>query len=298
MQRQQFNIQRESQQLELRLAERRIATQMALARFQAPGETGEERYARQKEAIIEAQIAQKKLTLSQKEFALVLPIFTENARRAAEDARAAIRVASTARNAELKTAQAQQNIAALTNAMNKELQTAQSILDDANKKQATALGAAADAANTLGGSFKDVVKRLYQALGFTVTIGKVGQLVFRGPTNEPVAPSRATPPPPTGGSGGGKNLYGASGFLGTFATPTTMTFGEAGSETIAVLRGPRVKMIERFGGGGGGGGTTNIQININHPTVRNEGDIEAIANAVERSLSRKGQLLGLRSPAF
>ena len=45
-----------------------------------------------------------------------------------------------------------------------------------------------------------------------------------------------------------------------------------------------------------------INININHPSVRSDRDISSLAQAVaaevERSLSKKGQMLGLRQPAY
>jgi len=49
----------------------------------------------------------------------------------------------------------------------------------------------------------------------------------------------------------------------------------------------------------GGGGP--VTININGPVVRNDQDISSLARQVaievERSLSRKGQMFGLRGPA-
>jgi hypothetical protein len=53
--------------------------------------------------------------------------------------------------------------------------------------------------------------------------------------------------------------------------------------------------------GGDGGGTNSVTVNINGPVVRGEQDISGLARAVagevERVLAKKGQMLGLRSPA-
>jgi hypothetical protein len=93
----------------------------------------------------------------------------------------------------------------------------------------------------------------------------------------------------------------AAGYLGAFARGATFTVGEAGPETVAILRNPRTHTLVN-GGGDGGGSAGPVTININGPVVRNDQDISrlarAVADEVERSLSRKGQLLGLRSPAY
>jgi hypothetical protein len=61
-------INRASTALSLQLQQRSITTQMALAQFSVPGETGEERYARRQEKEIEAGIAQQQLNLSKQAF--------------------------------------------------------------------------------------------------------------------------------------------------------------------------------------------------------------------------------------
>lgn len=78
----------------------------------------------------------------------------------------------------------------------------------------------------------------------------------------------------------------ATGWLGNVSGATSMTVGEAGMETVAILRNPR-KM--NMGGGGG-----SIQININNPVVRDEADVNALARAVEQVLNRRSALMGLR----
>ena len=88
----------------------------------------------------------------------------------------------------------------------------------------------------------------------------------------------------------------ASGFAGTVSRASTMTVGEAGPETVAVLRNPRAAMLNTGGGG------SNVTININGATVRSSDDIDALASAVadkvKKSLAQQGQLLGLRAPSY
>ena len=68
-----------------------------------------------------------------------------------------------------------------------------------------------------------------------------------------------------------------------------MIVGEAGTETVAILRNPKNVAATSSGGG------ASIVININNPSVRNDDDIAAIARAVEKALNRKASLIGLRS---
>jgi len=77
--------------------------------------------------------------------------------------------------------------------------------------------------------------------------------------------------------------------------------GEAGPETVAILRNPRAASMSDYVGGGGGGGSASVTVNINGPVVRGDADISSLARQVavevERTLSRKGQMFGLRGPA-
>ena len=69
-----------------------------------------------------------------------------------------------------------------------------------------------------------------------------------------------------------------------------MTVGEAGTETVAVIRNPHTIM------GGLGGGSSSI-VNFNGDiTVRSEADINEIARKVTAAQGRTAALKGLRSP--
>lgn len=62
-----------------------------------------------------------------------------------------------------------------------------------------------------------------------------------------------------------------------------MTVGEAGTEHVAVLRNPRRMPWTQMVGGGGGGGGASVTVNMNGPWhVRNDGDIDMLADSVAR----------------
>ena len=96
---------------------------------------------------------------------------------------------------------------------------------------------------------------------------------------------------PTGGNAGSgrANQEGthASGVLGSTSGATSMIVGEAGTETVAVLRNPRAMMA-----GMGGGSTVNFYGGV---VVRQDSDIVAIARQVTKAMGRDAALKGLRS---
>jgi hypothetical protein len=82
--------------------------------------------------------------------------------------------------------------------------------------------------------------------------------------------------------------------MGTVGTPTQMTVGEAGNETVAILRNPRTMTIGQSASGESSG---PIQIIFNNPVVRSDMDLEMIIRKVEASLMKKTAMFGLRRPA-
>lgn len=276
LQREEQMINRAATQLSLALQQRQITTQIALAGFQAPGETGEERYMRQKERLAEADIAQQQLDLSKQAFSTSVQIWTENARRAAIDAARAINVMQAARNAEGYAIAAQERIAKEQMKLGAAVGRMDSYLNRAGGNFRNALSAAAQGIGEFAGSVAQAVDIIYTALGYD-------------PRQRRNDRNKST---------GHMGNY-SHGYLGAFARGATFTVGEAGPETVAILRNPRTHMIQ---GEGGSGWSGNLNININGPVVRDDGDIgklaRAVAAEVERNLSKKGQMLGLRQPAY
>lgn len=117
-------INRQNQALSLQLQKRQILTQLALARFQVPGETGEERYARRMEAEIAAGIQQKQLGLATSAFQTEIKLVDEQNLRAVRDAAYAIQ--------EIKLDyKAQKAMEALQDALTKVQAASQSLLPEA-----------------------------------------------------------------------------------------------------------------------------------------------------------------------
>jgi hypothetical protein len=304
-----WDVSRKSQALDLQLRQRQITTQLALAQFQAPGETGEERYFRQKESITKAGIEQRQLGYSKETYALTGQEWKIQAQRNLVDAQEAWKAAQKAHEAEVLAGIAQAKIAALSSQIASDLAAADSILSDSTTKSGVALSAAktyvenfgdkiaatltplGNFGNTLGASAKGM-EAFLKALGFTFKTNQNGTTTVTGPTINGQAGASTTTQATT--NAGPR----ATGMIGSFSTPTTATFGEAASETVAILRNPRTHSIAPEVGGGG---PTSVTVNINGASVRNDNDISSLARQVavevERSLSRKGQMFGLRGPS-
>ena len=284
-------IERAQQALSLALEQRQITTKVALAGFQAPGETGEERYMRQKEQLAEAAIQQKQLNLSKQDFAVAGQSWVENVKRSAVDAAKAIEVMQKARDAEGYTIAAQEAVAKKEQLLANVVGKMDSLIGQARGNFNAVLQSAAGGVAEFGGAVDVAVREIYKSLGYKQD--------SRGNYYKP-ATDTAT------GGGARRPSMGymgrhAAGYAGAATGGGAMfTVGEAGPETVAILRNPRTHMIQGEGGGGGGGAP--VTVNINGPVVREDKDIaelaRCVAEEVERTLSRKGQLLGLRSPAY
>jgi hypothetical protein len=287
-----------AQGLSLALQKRKIATQLAVAQFQAPGETGEERYAKQREAIISAGIQKKQLGYSEqqygisqeqygiatRQFVLAGQIWSENAQRAATDAGLALNVMRKSRSAAQGAAAANLAIGKAGQAMGGTLRQMTILERKAGTRFQTALSAATSNIANFSGSLID------------------GDKAIRRVLDMPARSDEDYGLKPQGTTGGNKKsgTKNAAGWVGTTSGETSMTVGEAGAETVAILRNPRRGSVSS--GGGGGAPPMTMNININNPSVGSHGDINrlagAVATEVERVLARKGQMLGLRAPAY
>ena len=287
VQHQLWDLGRKSQSLNLQLQQRQITTNLAVAQFQAPGETGEERYFRQKEAIATAGIQQTQLDISKEVFAKQLTEWTIMASRAVEDANKAWKAAEAMFRAQTEAAGKAAEIANLSAQIAADLAAASDIYETAAGKFSAAQKIATQFATTFGGSINAMV---IKANELTDTFGDSAKgmrqfLVALGFTFD----SKGNVTAPV--------MRAASGVLGTTSGATSMVVGEAGTEHVAVLKNPRLGSLPT----GGGGGSSNVTVNINGASVRNDNDISSLARQVavevERSLSRKGQMFGLRGPS-
>jgi hypothetical protein len=289
-------LSRQSQKLAIMLQQRQIMTQLALARFQAPGETGEERWARRQEQEIAAGIAQQQLDIQKKQFNVGIQIWDENARRQYIDAKYALADLQASRRISLEIsykqeelARVQAGLAATMANINADYQTGlekvnigiqngmDAYLAGIGDNLEEMLEQGSKAANVFWANMRQQVKTFYEWLGEGITSTATGQ-----------------------GGGGAPGTRGATaaGMVGTFSSPTRATFGEAGSETVAILRNTRSMTISPQGGGGGS--TFNMSLNYNGSGSQQDAAAfaDAVARQVEQILNRKANLLGLRGPAY
>ena len=272
-------LQRQGAMLGFMLSQKQIDFQTALAGFQAPGLTSEERGARQAQAILEAKIAQKQLNIQKGEF-------SEGAKRGVVDTRASISLLKQEQATQTAVAAAQKAIATEQVKLSQAQAKAQVVLGQAEGNFATVVNTTRDYVSQFGGSVKEGTKVIYGALGFTKNSrGQWVQTSGPGSSSDPRAAAGAPPP---GGN--------AAGYLGQFGKGAVMTVGEAGPETVAILRNPRAYNPMGSGGFGGGSGAVTVNLNLTvQGDVKDEATIAKIVRAVEDSFNRKAARIGMRS---
>jgi hypothetical protein len=279
--------------LQQELAQRQINFQVAMAGFVAPGITGEERAARIEQAKKEAEYAQKQLDIQKQQFTISQSMVDINAARSITDISRQIGLLTEGRAVTISLAIDSENLAAMQQAMDAELSRAQSVLTEAVdiKNQIIQVGASVVA--TIGGDIIAFVNEGLRVLGYT---GQYFADYFSKQTYRISPTGERT----ESGMGGFLPTNAATGLLTNVSSATHLVVGEAGNETVAVLRNPKQMNLTGSGGGWGGGssGATSIQITVTGNTVRNEDDIEALAVAVGRkvqeALGRTASLRGLR----
>ena len=303
LQGQNYQLSRQLQLLGFEIQQRQINLNLALASFQTPGETSEERAARRADAEAQAKIAQEQLNLQKKisgnEFQVGL---MENA-NAITDLTAQIALLREGKAFAIDSFAAQEAI----KAMEAELQIleaeAQERFDEQVKNQEVLLGIWADFERQAGIAIDKQTAFLTNDL--VPAFRKAGLAAGKSATDFVVASimsalgyaAAVAQTISAGGQFGNKQIpnpaTGATGLLFDTNGPTNLIVGEAGTETVAVLRNPR-KMSMPPGGGAGGGGGTVLNVVFNNPIVRNENDLNSIIRKVEEALNRRIQLQGLR----
>lgn len=275
VQRLQFTLQQQSEQLSIAQSQRQINFSVAAAGFQAPGQTGEQRAANIAEAKYEASIAQKQLNIQKQQVPLALTSFNVGATRSLVDLQAQKAINAQEYALSQEQVVAQKRVNALQMGMALSQQKAEKILDGAVGNWNSALSIAAQAAGQYGyelsGILKDIRTGIDQALG--------------------VVPSGSTSQKD---KGAGQNK--ATGAIFNTRGATDITVGEAQTETVAILRNPRAGSL---GAPTGGGSSAPITIMVTGNNVRSDSDLDALArrvqDAVERAMQSRGAMLGLRS---
>jgi hypothetical protein len=284
------DIQRVGEAEQLTLNRRQINYQKAVAGFATPGMSPGEAAAQVKQAQLEADFQERQLNRQEDIFRItgeMIPderkIVDEQNLRALQDALADFQIFQDRFTLDQDTALVAQNIADAQAAQALLSQDMQSMLGALQQVQQTETSMVVDAFNqgvdTLDKTAREV-KRVFNEVAadfsdnFNVVItGRRRRGGGGGASNT------------TEGTGDNIGRY-AGGFLGNVSGATSMIVGEAGTETVAVLRNPR-----RVTSGSGGGSV--FVLNINSPSVRDDSDIETIARKVQEIYSRQTRLLGL-----
>ncbi len=272
LEKQNLALSRQGQLLQFNLQQRQINFQTALAGFQTPGVTPEERQARVKEAQIEASFAQKQLDISKQIFGNQVQIVDISNLRQGADLAAQIGLLLQGRALTINTAQAEEKLIRLQQLQAKQVAQVSTYLTKVDNLAALAFGEIQQLELAAGKAMYNVARQVLQAYG----------VVIQGITSNLPGGTRAHNPEQ------GATQYNAVGAVGTTSGPMNMTFGEAGSETYAILRNPRA-MMGSFGGGGA------VSVTFGNVYVRSEADIDEIARKVTRVMGRDAALKGLRS---
>jgi len=289
---QQTALQRESQALSLNLTQRQINFQRAVAGFVAPGTTPEERAARIEEAKIEADYAQKQLDIQKKlfglsgrEFTISVKLFDESAKRQVQDLRYAIADLTTSHKVQLENAAALEAIDAIK-AHEAEVSAEIGVaIDKSVKKASAAISTALDITTKTGEAFNDILRQTATAWGTFVSQGVsvANALAGAGPA----------------GGGRSRSIPNASGAYFNTTKKLNLTVGEAGTETVAILRNPRSLTVPvPTASGGGFGAPPQITIIVTGNKISDQADEAALAqrisDKVEETFMRKTSLFGLR----
>ena len=285
-------LQLQSNELSLQLAQRQINFRLAVAGFTAPGTTPQERAARIEQAKIEAEFAQKQLDIQKEQQGIAsrtLPISFEiqdtGFERQLTDVEAQIALINQGIAVTVNTAAAQQAIEHLQKLEGELAKEAQTYIEEGTKVISAYQSAAAQLKAETAAGFNTVLTQTAQAWGVFLQQGSTAVSGLTG--------GGGTIPTP-GGRGVNTGLTPntlQTGYFGNVGQATNITVGEAGNETVAVLRNPREVM-----GSMGGGTAISIKIEINNPVVREDQDIEKlaalVATQVEDRIGRKASTYG------
>ena len=289
LQRESQRLALQSQQLANEMSQRQINFQVAIAGFQAPGITGQERAARQHEAEVEAAYAQRQLNINKQQtgiagqsFGVEGQIFNIQTARAVQDLEMQRGLLIQQHAVEQEQIAAQKQIAALATRQAQVQAKAQSLFAEATGAFDSRLGAASQYVAQFGGTIAGALIAVRRAIDILQTgAPRKGSGTQSDQKNNP-------------------KEFGAEGLLGFTGGATSLTVGEVNGEAVAVLKNPRQMNIGAPGGlpaPGGGGITVNVAITGN--TISSEMDLEMITRrvqaAVEDGLGRKANLLGVGS---
>jgi hypothetical protein len=279
LERQNLALSRQGQLLQFNLSQRQINFQTALAGFQAPGVTPEERQARIEEAKIEASFAQKQLDIQRQMFGNQVQIVDISNLRQGADLARQIGLLLQGREVTIDTAQAQEKLALLATQQSILVNKAGTYLGTINNLTSIAFGQIQQLETAAGRAMYSTAYSVLDAFGILLT-GLTTQVNEVG-----------------GGSTGGGGPAGgvvpmAGGGVVDINQPTRLgangLIGEVAGETAVVLSHPRA-LLES----GEGGGPVIIQITGDN-YFNNGTDMDQLVRRVTKELGRDASLRGLR----
>ncbi len=273
LQREQFELGRASeklslaaQALQIALSQRQINFQKSIAGFQAPGITGEERAARKKEAEIEANYAQQQLDIQKQQlgiagqaFQLEAQVFTETAKRQLDDLNLQKALATQQFATEQEIIAAQRRVAVIAARQAQTQARAQALFAEATGNFDARLNLAAQFVAQFGGTAAYAIAYIRNALR-DGTSGKSGGRVATG----------------------GKKS--ATGQLSKYSMPTQIEVGDAGGETVAILRNPKRGDLGGISSGGAGVTIGSISIVVQGGSSESREGDERLARTIRDSL--------------
>jgi hypothetical protein len=324
LERRSYLLGRESQQLSLNLSQRQINFQTALAGFQAPGLSGQERAARLAEAKLEADYAQKQLNIQKEQFGIAGQIFDIQNQRQIGDLVKQIGLLGEGRKVALDTAEAQLKIQGLSAQLDIEGQKATQLFNEATARvadeqayQANLVAQTGTQLTSLTKSVVDAFDTTYKQMlseinGTKFTVNSDGSVSATSGTSSlsgKAADDYVYPYPygtkiPIAGTLGttmtteksvyemttGKDLNFngiagyATGIVGDAKGRTSITVGEAAGEKVAILKDPYSMILP---GLGGGGGQTVIQVTVTGNNISADTDLEELANTIAEKVETK-----------
>lgn len=301
----------QSNTLSIILAQRQINFQRSLAGFVTPGETPQEIAARAREAELEANFAQKQLDIQKEQLKLAreqqgiagkaLPLQFQiqdvGFQRQLTDINAEIALLNQGIRLTVNTAAAERAIAHLTALENELVKRAGTYVDEGAKAAGAFMeGVAQVKAATVDG-MDTVIRQTANAWNIFIRQGVYAVGALTGGPGIPPPSNNPSDQDPDATFGGRQR---AEGWYGMVSGATRITVGEAGPETVAIIRNPRswTPAAPSSGGWSGGGGNITVMVTGNQ-IGGSEQDQERfaaiIARKVEEIQSRRGSLLGLRS---
>lgn len=303
LEKQNLALSRQGQQLQFNLSQRQINFQQALAGFQAPGVTPEERQARIQEAKIEAGFAQKQLDIQRQMFGNQVQIVDIQNLREGADLAKQIGLLISGRRAAIRIAVDQQELILAQKRSEQLTQQAGKYLSAVDTIAAAGISHIQDLETASGKAMTRLETQAVKLFGnFVVSLN--AEISRIAPNINPYGGVGNVPyGPPTHGRGAmyqqQMHAMGAMyhqqvkmNAIGSVSQPTMVSpgnvAGEAGTETVAILRNVRPYNPSA------GGGTMIVNFN-GGIVVRQDSDIDEIARKVERVMGRKASQIGLRS---